>query len=152
MDELKNIEQKIEDAHQKLLSINQEQYRCSNLLKSDNEKIVSLQQIKIDLEKHVKDLTLKRDGLSKDVSNLQTEIHSLTEDITKSREIFVEINNKTNIELAKCETAKNLIKEENEKLDFRTTEVSNRENNIKELEITTSNKHNKIIAFANELK
>lgn len=122
-EDLKILEQQIEDEHNRLLSINNEQVRMLKLVESEKYEVSELQNLKADLETSIEALKLNKKTLEGELAALH-----------KEQEEFVEENANVKIEILNTKALiANEIKLRDEKmvdLDTRKSLVENKEQEI----------------------
>ncbi len=149
--ELKTVEQKIEDAHQKLIGINFEHDRIKKFHQSEKSAIEQIQPIKTDLEKSVLGLTASKKTLSDEIVNLESEKASLNQDIAKLRDEFVSLNKQIETETASHKERTGVVIEAEKNLDLHRNSLFAREETIAETEILVNEKYLKLKEFINSI-
>lgn len=150
-EELKSAEQKVEEAHQRLLSIDQQYYRVQKLHQSEEVTIASLREIKTTLENRISILNQEIDKgqltveiLIKNKEEITAYISSRVMDLKKDNE-EIESKKKEQEERETVLSAKEIAIEVREhNLDKREKEVKGREEEVLE-------KQERITSFATSL-
>lgn len=127
LEELKILEQKIEDEHNRLLSINNEQVRMLKLVESEKYEISELQGLKVNIKEELDTLKLNKKALEIEIANLHKEQEELVEG---SADVRIEI---LNIKALIANELK-LRDEKMTDLDVRKSLVENKEQEISDRE------------------
>lgn len=149
--ELRIIEQKIEDAHQRLLSIDQQFARVQKMHNSEKVSIEQLQQIKADLTLSTADLDTKKDTLNSEISTLVIMKGELSVDIDESEQKLKKVRLQIETEMADSDSRKVVIESKQKELGLREGVLVNRETEMSKRESDIKDKHSKIKVFAESL-
>ncbi len=147
MEDLKILEQKCEDAHQKLLSIDNQYYHIQKLYESEQQKIASLQQFKIDLDKSTSELSLKKENLVTEVNQLIKTRDEVTSVLEETRSALTQASADLEAEYTERDDLVIVMGEREEALVTRETQMAEREKQVKRSEEIAQEAHNKIKAF-----
>lgn len=150
-EELKIIEQKIEDARSSLMLLEKNYLLMQKLHSSEEYALEQLTTRKSELERTVKSLIDQRDGFHNEIISLTSEKQSLISDTTESRKLFVETNAQIDSAVAEHNIAKTDLAKKQDELNARQLDIEQRESRASESERQLEVKHNKIKAFTKDL-
>lgn len=151
-EQLKTITQQIEDAHIKLLSIDQQYARVQKLHQAEEGAIAQLQQIKVDLEKAKEDLTSKKDQLTKEVSSLEEKLGSIKTETSKEQDRLASLLADNNSLIEENKKKEDEIFNKAIDISLRESAVIEKEKELREREIVIANKQEKLAQIVNSLK
>lgn len=146
-DELKTIEQKIEDARNILTIVEEDSHRFQRLTESERYSWSEVKKAKEEIESQVNNYQKQLKDLVEEIAKLQLEQESLNADNASSRKSFVEVNaNIDSINAKHADTHETLKKiEQGQKV--KDIELSKRENAVSASEKALADKHQKIKEF-----
>lgn len=150
-EQLKTVEQKIEDAHQRLLSIDQQYNRVQKFHQSEQASIEQLQPIKADLEKAVADLKDLQKATIEDISELQKTKLALTSDVEDMKAQLAKAEDDINVMVANYTEKEKLLQDKLDNADSRGNAVTIRELAVEEKEKSLAEKHKAVKELAAKL-
>jgi len=150
-EQLRTLDQKIEDATLKLLSIDQQHANVQKFHQAEQSSIEQLQPIKADLEKAVEALTLKKVATNLSVETATAELERINKDIevakTNLANVEAEIDSTLN-EMAQKEV---ILQGKLDNVDSRGNAVTMRELAVEEKEKNLAEKDELIKQLARKL-
>ena len=149
--ELKTLEQKIEDATLKLLSIDQQYANVQKFHQAEQSSIEQLQPIKADLEKAVTDLKDLQKATIEDISELQKTKLALTSDVEDMKVQLAKAEDDINVMVANYTEKEKLLQDKLDSADSRGNAVTIRELAVEEKEKALEAKHQAVKELAAKL-
>jgi chromosome segregation ATPase len=151
-EELRTLSQQIEDAHNRLLSINNEYARCQKMKMSEESTIAELQNLRIDNLEAVKTLTSKKESLQIELNVLMEKRENLVSKVEEAQTALAVIIKDTDL---KREEIKNTIKDFNvlsSEFSNKKIELDRREKEIEKIEAEVLEKQDRIKDLISQIK
>lgn len=150
-EDIRTANQKVDDAHNRLLSIEQAYERTKRFKATEEQELEKIGYFKADIEKTIATLTSQKETLSGEIRSREEEKTALNKDISdlkRKKDEFETAMIKTRNAQEKYEEALRLM---NDSLVSRETSVFKRENQVDASEKVLNKKHELIRSFKENL-
>ena len=150
-EEVKTNEQKVADARNTLSSLEQDYIRIQGLKTSEEYTLGEARKAKLELETFITDLSNKKDGLVKEVSNLEKSKESLITDLQVLSQEILETQTEKNNLIEDISGVKAELSKQSDDLFDREKDVSKREKAVDIKEVYVNEKIEIIKNFKSSL-
>jgi predicted nucleic acid-binding Zn-ribbon protein len=150
-EQLKTVEQKLEEAQNKMLLLDQNYDRIKRLHDSEQTQVRSLQDVKSTLEASNKDLIFANEKLTAENLILTNQKADLEKDMSGARSILSHINQEIKAQSDVHIESHKKLEAVSEKLSQKEQDITDRENAVTQKEQDLNEKHDKIRLFIETL-